>query len=259
LKNELVTPDKTWDAALYDDKHSFVWRYGIELIELLAPKPGEKMLDIGCGTAHLTGKIAEFGAVVVGLDNSAAMIEQARKNYPNLRFELADATEFYFDMVFDAVFSNAVLHWIEDQKKLLQCIYKSLKPGGRFVTEFGGKRNTQAIKDALYLAVKSAGYPVTQEAKFRFFPSIGEYATLLEKNGFTVTYARYFERPTPLEGGEAGMKNWLEMFANNVLDNVPPESRSAVTEQVENQLRPQLYRDGQWFADYRRIRAIAFK
>ena len=259
MENELVTPDKRWDAALYDDKHSFVWKYGLEVIDLLEPKSGEHILDIGCGTAHLTGKIAESGAVVVGLDNSASMIEQARKNYPQLRFELADATDFSLETTFDAIFSNAVLHWIEDQDKLVLCIYRALKPGGRFVTEFGGKHNTRAIKEALYSAVQAAGYPVTQEAKFRFFPSIGEYATLLERHELTVIYARYFERPTPLEGGEAGMKNWLEMFANNVLDNVPDSHRTEVIQRVESQLRPVLYRDGEWFADYKRIRAVAIK
>jgi trans-aconitate 2-methyltransferase len=259
MEKDGTVQEKQWDASLYDDKHSFVWKYGEEVIDLLAPQDGERILDLGCGTGHLTSKIAASGAAVVGIDISSDMIGQARTLYPHLRFELADALSFHFDDPFDGIFSNAVLHWVEEQDRVSDCIRRALKPGGRFVAEFGGKRNTQAIKDALYHAVAAAGFSVTQEVKFRFFPSIGEYATLLEAHGLTVTYARYFERPTPLEGGENGMRNWLEMFANNVLDSVPEEKRGEVIGLAENRLRPELYRDGRWFADYRRIRVVATK
>jgi trans-aconitate 2-methyltransferase len=259
MENDGATQEKTWDASLYDDKHSFVWKYGEEVIELLAPQPGERILDLGCGTGHLTNKIAASGATVVGIDISSDMIGQARTHYPDLRFEMADAVSFHFDEPFDAVFSNAALHWVEEQDRVTDCICRALRPGGRFVAEFGGKRNTQAIKEALYHAVGEAGFSITREVKFRYFPSIGEYATLLESHGLTVTFARYFERPTPLEGGENGMRDWLEMFANNVLDGVPTENRSEVIRLAENRLRPTLHREGRWFADYRRIRVVATK
>jgi trans-aconitate methyltransferase len=249
--------EKEWDASLYDDKHSFVWKYGEEVIELLAPRAGERILDLGCGTGHLTNKIAASGASVVGIDISNDMIGQARTLYPDLQFELGDAVSFQFDEPFDGVFSNAALHWVEEQDQVTDCIKAALKPGGRFVAEFGGKKNTQAIKDGLYQAMEESGFSITQGVKFRFFPSIGEYATLLETHGLTVTYARYFERPTPLEGGESGLRGWLEMFANNVLDSVPGEKRGEVIRLTENRLRPALHRDGRWFADYRRIRIVA--
>src|SRR6185503_16789135 len=140
--------DKQWDASLYDEKHSFVWKYGEEVVELLAPKYGERVLDLGCGTGHLTNKIAASGAIVVGIDVSADMIEQARTLYPGLSFEIADGTKFHFADPFDAVFSNAALHWIEEQDRVTDCIARALKPGGRFVAEFGGKDNTQKIKGA---------------------------------------------------------------------------------------------------------------
>ena len=254
-----VAEEKLWDASLYDDKHSFVWKYGEEVVELLAPRRGEHILDLGCGTGHLTNLIAASGASVIGIDVSSDMIEQGRKLYPLLRFEIGDATNFQFDEPFDAVFSNAVLHWIEEQDRVVDCIRRVLKPGGRFVAEFGGKKNTQLIKSALYRAVEGAGHQVTEGVKWRYFPSIGEYAPLLESHGLTVTYARYFDRPTPLEGGEDGMKNWLEMFANNVLDSVPPDKRSEVIRRAEGELRPTSYREGRWFADYKRIRVIAVK
>src|SRR6185503_19634352 len=179
--------NKQWDASLYYDKHSFVWKYGEEVVELLAPRIGERVLDLGCGTGHLTNKIALSGATVVGIDVSADMIEQARRLYPELRFELADGTSFNFEEPFDAVFSNAALHWIEEQDLVTDCIARALKSQGRFVAEFGGKDNTQKIKGALYRAAQAAGCVVTEEVKFRYFPSIGEYATLLESHGFTVT------------------------------------------------------------------------
>jgi trans-aconitate methyltransferase len=236
-----------------------VWKYGASVIELLAPRAGERILDLGCGTGHLTAEIAARGAEVVGIDRSRDMIEQARKLYPDLRFEIADATGFQFDEPFDAVFSNAVIHWIRDQDALLSSVRRALKPAGRFVAEMGGKGNLRAIKNALHGAIQSAGFAVCEEATFRFFASIGEYAGLLERNGFIVTQAFYFERPTALEGGEEGLRNWIEVFADNVLDAVPVEKRGEIVNRVEDELRPQLYRDGVWHADYRRLRIVAIK
>src|SRR5262245_50467931 len=128
-----MASEKEWDPAKYDGKHSFVWKYGMGVVELLAPKPGERILDIGCGTGHLTNTLADAGAVVVGIDTSQPMIEQAREKYPSVRFELGDGTDFEFPEPFDAVFSNAAIHWMKDQEKVARCISRALKPGGRFV------------------------------------------------------------------------------------------------------------------------------
>src|ERR1051325_4868475 len=130
---------RAWDAARYDSAYSFVWERGADLLALLAPQPGERILDLGCGTGHLTAKIAESGAEVVGLDHSTAMIEQARQNHPGLRFEWADAAEFGVPEPFDAVFSNGVLHWVQRPADAAACVWRALKRGGRFVAEFGGK------------------------------------------------------------------------------------------------------------------------
>src|SRR5437867_3797160 len=131
--------EKEWNTALYDDKASFVWRYGEGVIELLAPHAGEMILDLGCGTGHLTSKIAELGATVIGLDKSQSMIAEARKAYPHIRFELGDGSLFEFDAQFDAVFSNAAIHWMKDQEAVAGCVWRALKTAGRFVAEFGGK------------------------------------------------------------------------------------------------------------------------
>jgi trans-aconitate methyltransferase len=251
--------EKTWNTELYDGKNAFVWKHGRGVVELLAPQPGERILDLGCGTGHLTNQIAVAGADVVGVDKSESMIEEARRLYPNLRFEIADATDFYPDQLFDAVFSNAAIHWMKDQAAVARNIWATLKPGGRFVAEFGGKGNIHAIRTALTDAVEAAGETINAEPFARYYPSIGEYATLLEAERFRVTFATHFDRPTKLDEGEEGLRNWLFTFADNVIDSLPDDKREGVIEQVERQLRPRLFRDGSWFADYRRIRIVASK
>lgn len=259
VENCCVMAEHQWKSALYESKHSFVWRYGADCLELLSPKQGERILDLGCGTGQLTSEIAASGAITIGIDRAPTMISQAQQNYPDLQFEVADARDFYFAEPFDAVFSNATLHWIKEPKKAITCIWNALKPGGRFVAEFGGKGNIGAIERALNHALETVGYPVEPEHNLLYFPSIGEYSTLLEKQGFSVTYATLFERPTPLEDGEKGLQNWLEMFANSFLQAIPINKHVSVIENIENQLRPELYRDGTWFADYKRLRVVAKK
>jgi trans-aconitate methyltransferase len=248
---------KTWDAALYDSKHSFVWRYGAELIELLAPEKGERILDLGCGTGHLTDRIAQSGAIVIGLDRSPAMLAEAHKNYPELQLVAADATRFAFAAPFDAVFSNATLHWILDAERVVECIAASLRPGGRLVLEMGGKGNIEQLRDAVHEALNWLGYPEGESWNPKYFPTIGEYSSLLEKHGLLVRSARLFERPTPLDGGESGLRTWLEMFEEVTLSRIAPEHREPFVKMVEDHLRPNLFRDGHWTADYVRLRVVA--
>ena len=253
-------PENQWASTLYESKHSFVWRYGADCLELLSPQRGDRILDLGCGTGQLTQEIAAQGAIAIGIDKAPTMISQARNNYPNLQFEVADATNFHFEEPFDAVFSNATLHWIKEPERVISCIWQALKPGGRFVAEFGGKGNIKAIVTAIHHALESADYPVKPEPNLWYFPSIGEYTTLLEKQGFSVTYATLFERPTALEDGEKGLQNWLEMFVTNgILQQVPANERSSIIQHIEDRLRPELYRDGSWFVDCKRIRVVAKK
>jgi trans-aconitate methyltransferase len=246
--------DTRWDARLYDDKHSFVWKHGAALLELLAAQPGERILDLGCGTGHLTAQIAATGAMVFGIDAAPAMIDEARRTYPALTFNVGDARDFSFPEPFDAVFSNAVLHWIKEPERVLACINRALRPGGRFVAEFGGKGNVRRIGDALLRTVADLGLGPVELPWY--YPSVGEYARLLEKHGLEVVYAVLFDRPTPLEG-EAGLRHWIEMFAHSVLNIVPEGQRTEFLRRVEEQLRPHLQRDGTWIADYRRLRVVA--
>src|SRR5581483_6687600 len=228
---------KTWDAASYDSIFAFVWRLGASLIELLQPQAGERILDLGCGTGQLTAQIAQSGAAVLGIDNSPAMIAQARANHPKLRFDLGDARTFHFDAPFAAVFSNAALHWIKEPEAVIGCVARALQPGGRFVAEFGGKDNVRSVAAALEHALeKLACGPFVLPW---YFPSVAEYAALLEKAGIDVTFATLFDRPTRLEGPDA-MRQWIWMFAASVLDQVPAEKQDAFFHSVEEKLRPAL-------------------
>jgi trans-aconitate methyltransferase len=247
-----------WNAALYDDKHSFVWKMAAGLLELLEAKPGELILDVGCGTGHLTAQIAAGGAKVIGIDRSAEMIEQAREKFPALQFEVMDAREIEFTERFDGVFSNATLHWIKEPERAIGGIAKVLRPGGRFVAEFGGKGNIAGLIEAVERTWKKLNLPEPASNPW-FYPSVAEYSGLLEQYGLEVTYANLFDRPTPLEDGERGLRNWLEMFAGLFLEKLSPEQRKLALATVEEEARPALLRDGHWVMDYRRLRVVAGK
>jgi trans-aconitate methyltransferase len=253
-----VAQGSQWNAGLYDEKHSFVWKMAAGLLELLEAKAGERILDLGCGTGHLTEKIAATGAKVIGVDRSPEMIRQARERYPALLFEVMDAREIAFTEPFDAVFSNATLHWIKEPEKLTRGIAKVLRPGGRFVAEFGGKGNTTELMAAVERTWSRLGFPGPAPKPW-YYPSIAEYAALLEKHGLEVTYAILFPRPTPLEDGERGLRNWLEMFGSVLLERLPRDQRSAACESIEHEARAALWRDSQWVLDYRRLRIVAGK
>jgi trans-aconitate 2-methyltransferase len=248
-------PEK-WDSALYDDRHSFVWKKSADLVEMLDVRPGERVLDLGCGTGHLTDALAAAGADVVGLDASPSMIAQARQNFPRVRFQLADARTFRFDEPFDAIFSNAALHWVRDAEAVAGSMARALKPGGRLLLEMGAKGNIAAIRAAVEAALTRAGLPAEHTW---YFPSLGEYAAVLEANGFEVEFAQTFARWNRLEHPERGLREWLEMFAGAYFEGVPAERREAVVRDVEEALRPSLFCDGYWWADYRRLRVKARK
>jgi len=243
-----------WDSALYDDRHSFVWKKAGDLVDLLDPHAGERILDLGCGTGHLTAQIGARGADVIGLDASASMIAQARQNYPKLRFVLGDARAFGFEEPFDAVFSNAALHWITDAESVIAAVARAMKPGGRFVLEMGAKGNNARVAGAVGDVLRESGFPVRSPW---FFPSAGEYATLLERHGFEVETLRTFDRWTRLEHPEKGLREWLEMFGGAWFEGIEAPVRDAMIGAIESRLRESLWRDGAWWVDYKRLRVVA--
>jgi trans-aconitate methyltransferase len=251
-------PEAKWDAGLYDDKHSFVWKMAEGLLDLLAPRPGERILDIGCGTGHLTAKIAATGALMTGVDRSPEMIRHARASYPAIRFEIEDATKISLTETFDAVFSNATLHWIKQPEKVITEISRLLRPGGRFVAEFGGHGNTAHVVAAAERAWRRLQLPEPMPNPW-YYPSLAQYDGLLEKHGLEVTYGLLFPRQTPLEDGEDGLRNWLLMFGGTVFEKLSTEQRDAVIAETAREARADLFRDGQWVLDYRRLRVVAVK
>ena len=252
--------EREWDASRYDSAHSFVWERGRGVVELLAPKPGERILDMGCGTGHLTAQIAESGAEVVGIDSSEDMVRVASENYPHIRFKVADARSLPFDGEFDAVFSNAVLHWVRPPEAVVDSVRRALRPGGRFVAEFGGENNIRTIMTAVGEALDSLERNGTEVYRpNKYFPPLDEYVSLLESRDFRVVYSDHFERPTPLEGGEDGLRRWLRMFGWDYLASLSPEQRKQVVAHIEDVTRPVLYSNGEWTADYWRLRFEACK
>ncbi|WP_337867419.1 methyltransferase domain-containing protein [Meiothermus sp.] len=246
-----------WDAHLYQDKHAFVWKMGVPLLELLNPQAGERILHVGCGTGQLTAQIAQTGASVVGLDLDEAMLLQARSNYPHLEFVQGNAASFRFAEPFDAVFSNAALHWVLDAEGAVRSMAAALKPGGRLVAELGGQGNVQHILEAASFALVALGYG----NRFRnlwYFPSIPSYTALLEKHGLHVRLAQLIDRPTPLEGPD-GLKNWFHMFFAKALSDLPTEGQARFFELVEERARPMLWQEDHWIADYVRLRIVAEK
>jgi trans-aconitate methyltransferase len=245
-----------WNPASYDSRHGFVHQLAGGVVELLDAHRGERVLDAGAGTGHLAAQLAGQGATVVGIDASEDMVAAARRTYPAVQFEVADLRTYRSDTPFDAVFSNATLHWILEAEAPVRTFASVLRPGGRLVVEFGGRRNVADLTDALRTAVEEA--TGTRVPEFWFFPSIGEYASLLERHGFAVDYALLFPRPTPLQGGHEGLAAWYREFCADVLAPVPEERQADVLERAAA-LAAKRFVDGKWVADYVRLRLRAIR
>jgi trans-aconitate methyltransferase len=251
---------KRWDAETYDRNFHFVTSHGDGVLADLAAQPGERVLDLGCGTGELTARIAALGAEVVGLDRDADMVRRARERYPALCFEQADGHDFERPggrEGFDAVFSNAALHWMLRPAAVIARVRAVLRPGGRFVAEAGGAGNIDRVQQALHQARAEAGLPA--KAGPWFFPSIARYAGLLEAGGFEPRRMMLFDRPTPLAEGESAMDDWMKMFASPLVDDLPVDAGEKVLLRAAELVRPALFRDGRWSVDYRRLRFVAVR
>jgi trans-aconitate methyltransferase len=245
-------PMQSWDARRYADNARFVSDLGLATVELLAPRRGERILDLGCGDGALSRKLIDAGATVVGIDSSPQLIAAARAAGVDAR--LMNGQRLTFHNEFDAVFSNAALHWMPDAAAVVAGVAQALRPGGRFVGEFGGHGNVAAICTALLAARRLCGFSSAAGPRHVpwYFPTAAEYARVLIEHGFAVDSIELFPRPTPLPTGMAG---WLETFAHPLLSDVPAERRPVVLEAAVELLAPTL-RDssGQWTADYVRLR-----
>jgi trans-aconitate methyltransferase len=243
-----------WDAAKYAAMGRFVADLAGGVVELLGPQAGEAILDLGCGDGALTKKLAAMGAVVNGVDASPGMVAAARAR--GLKVDEASGDAMRYEDEFDAVFSNAALHWMPNAEAVIAGVWRGLKPGGRFVAEMGGLGNIAAIRVAVQAVL--AKYGIDAEAvAASFYPSPEQYRRLLEAAGFTVRSIELIPRPTPLP---AGMEAWLNTFRNGVLDLLGAEDRARAMMEIVGLLRPVLCdADGNWTADYVRLRFAAVR
>lgn len=245
-----------WDASRYAANAAFVPALGQPVLDLLRPQPGERILDLGCGDGTLTEKLAASGAEVLGVDSSADMVAAARGR--GLDAQLMDATRLTFDQEFDAVFSNAVLHWIKDDSDAaIACAYRALRHPGRFVGEMGGHGCVAAINLALMVGLEKRGIKNAAGLCPWYFPTVDDYTARLEHAGFVAESVRLIPRPTPLP---TGMRAWLETFANPFCAALPEDQRGDYLDEATTTLSPVLCDEsGRWTADYMRLRFVARK
>lgn len=241
-----------WDAEKYKQDFMFVPEYGAAVLDLLDAAPGSRVVDLGCGNGALTRQLAERGYDVVGLDASPEMLAVARQAHPDLTFRPGNAEDFQLEAPADAIFSNAVLHWIDAgrQQAMLDHIASQIRPGGLFVCEFGGKGCAEAVHAALERCFAAHGLHYRRTF---YFPTIGEYAPLLERAGFRVEYATLFDRPTR-QNGPDGLASWIRMFDTAPFQGVDPDLAGQIIAEAVEALRPTLWQDGAWYVDYVRIR-----
>ncbi|MGN1104665.1 MAG: class I SAM-dependent methyltransferase [Candidatus Coproplasma sp.] len=246
-----------WNSDNYDKNFNFVYGYGEGVADLISEPQGSLVVDLGCGTGALTNKLAQRGYNVIGIDASKQMLNRAKAAYPDLRFIHADALSFTLKQQADVIFSNAVFHWIDrrNQPTLLKNIARNLKQGGRLVCEFGGYGCAQTVHNALKTCFESRHLPYHHP---HYFPTIGEYAPLLEGAGLRVTYAVLFNRPTR-QVGEHGVADWINMFLPAVFKDIDEQEKGEIIAEAEELMRPTLYTSDGWFVDYVRIRLTAVK
>lgn len=258
---------QSWDARGYDDRFSFVTSYGGAVLDLLAARPGERVLDLGCGTGHHAAELAAAGTAVVGLDADATMLEVARAEHPEVTFIGGDAQALDVRQLqaaaggpYDAVFSNAALHWLPRQDAVVAGVRAVLRPGGRFVAEMGGAGNVAAVTEAIRTARRAVGLDPDVPAPWTF-PSPGEQATRLEAHGFTVELMQHFRRPTPLATGDTPAA-WAAMMGAGLVAGVPDDRRADFDRALDRRAA-ELGLDRRpddepgWWADYARLRFVA--
>jgi trans-aconitate methyltransferase len=245
---------QTWDPDSYARNARFVSDLAGAVVELLAPRAGERILDLGCGDGVLTTKLAAMGCNMVGVDSSAAQIGAAGQR--GLDARVVDAELLDFDREFDAVFSNAALHWMRQPDAVIAGVWRALKPGGRFVAEMGGHGCVAKIRAALFDALARRGIDGPAMEPW-YFPTVDDYFARLGAAGFAVEHAVLVPRPTELPGDLSG---WLETFAQTFTAALPQSDRGALIKEVQQALRAQLCdAQGRWWADYTRLRFKAIK
>lgn len=240
---------QSWNAQRYAEHARFVVELAAPLLDLLAPRPGERILDLGCGDGALTTAIAATGAYVVGVDSSSEMVTAARGRGIDARLDRGESLSVFGP--FDAVFSNAALHWMDDLDPVFAGVARVLCPGGRFVGEMGAAGNIATVVAALAEALERRALNVPQPWTF---PEPKTVASLLERNGFAIDLLDRIDRPTVIPGD---LSDWLKTFAGAHLATIPDTDRADLIEAVRAALRPALHSSEGWTLDYIRLRFVA--
>jgi len=254
MENNKIQETNNWNPKTYNKHTAFVSQLALPVVDLLDPKEGENILDVGCGEGTLALEIERRGAKVIGVDMSTQMVAEAKNN--GVEAYVGDVTNLPYENVFDAVFSNAMLHWVKDSKGAVRSIAKSLKEGGRFVCEFGGEGNAYHLVSAMEKVF--ANHP--EFGVFDnpwYFPSVEAYSTLLESEGFEVEYMKIIPRPTPMDN----IMNWLDIFANGVTEHLSAKEFETFKVECREILKEKIYNEeeGGWILDYKRLRVRAVK
>ena len=242
-----------WNANTYNKHANFVSVLGLPVVELLKPQIEEHILDLGCGDGTLAVEIEKYGSKVIAVDLSEEMVEKARVK--GLDAHVMSATQLPYIDEFDAVFSNAVLHWVKDSEEAVKNIHKVLKTNGRFVAEFGGYGNVhhivEAMKEVFSIHIEYGDFDNPW-----FFPTVKEYTEILKSQGFEVKYIELIERPTPIDD----IANWLAIFTNGVTEYLTLEQKEQFRHEVREILKEKIYTTEEgWVADYVRLRVEAVK
>ncbi len=248
-----INETNKWNPTSYNKHTAFVSQLALPVVDLLEPKKGKKILDVGCGEGTLAVEIERRGAKVIGVDMSAEMIEQCQSK--GIEAYVGSVTDLPYNEAFDSVFSNAMLHWVKDARSAVQNIAKVLKRGGRFVCEFGGEGNAYTLVSAMQEVFEK--HPKFGEFDNPwYFPSVEEYTTLLESEGFKVEYMEIIPRPTPMDD----ISNWLDIFANGVTKHLSQEQFEVFKKECREVLKERIYSQEEgWMLDYKRLRVRAVK
>ncbi|BAX62834.1 class I SAM-dependent methyltransferase [Burkholderia stabilis] len=243
-----------WNPQLYEKNARFVGDLAARAIELLNPRPGERILDIGCGDGYLTEKIAAMGAMMTGVDYSPELVAVARERGIDAR--VGNGEEIEFSREFDGVFSNAAMHWMRRADAVVRGVENALRPGGRFVGEFAGARNAYYIRQAIHEALTRRGFDA-EEIDPWYLPEEKEYREVLEGGGLVVSHIELFDRPVMID---YPVRDWIRTFGSPYLTVLPEDERDVLLDEVTRQLEPRLLgKDGRWTIDYTRLRFRAEK
>jgi trans-aconitate methyltransferase len=249
--------NQSWDTESYRKSAGFVAALGGPLVDLLKPERGERILDLGCGDGTLTKTLADLGCDVVGIDSSQEMVEASRSLGLDVRLADAEHIDSVFEgEKFDAVMSNAALHWISDQYAVVRGVWRVLRPGGRFAAECAGEGCVRIIREGMKLALGRRGLDYKARNPWKY-PEVGLFSNILENQGFRVSFIARVDRPTLLPDG---LKGWLRVFSNSHTEGFADTERESFYSEVEDYCRPRLYNESSgWTADYVRLRFLALK